>query len=688
MTERRRERAPRPDRDPTGTPDRSGGSARSGGSGRGAAPGAVRGTGADTVRELHADGRLLQAFPRLPRLLDGCGPDELDFAGRALAALDPDDVLAAHPRTPELRAALTARATVAGLLAPFTAETARHGLLLRPYTGGTGGYLRELADPGSPLYAHRPALTLCLLDPLTVWESVEEPWQPLDVAVAAARQQRLLAGLAEAHAAHAPEGATLVLNTVPLLRRFTHQLTGLRQRAELGGLWREFNAELLHMSDPGAGLAVLDLEPLTSGGVRADDPRLGAYAEAHCGAALLAAYAREAAHLARALRGDARKCLVLDLDGTLWDGVLAEEGPEGVRASGTLRGAAFGRFQRTVKQLASQGVLLAVCSKNDPGPVARALAGHPEFPLRAEDFVAVHADWGSKAEGVHRIAAELGIAPGAVVFADDTVVEREAVRAGVPGAAVVPLGAEPALHTEALLADGWFDTPALTDEDTARADRYRQRERRTRLQARTSDHQAFLDSLEIRAEVSPALDHETARLAQLSLRTNRFNLTGARLTEARVRELSRARGSLVLAVRAADRFGDDGVVGAVFGRTDAEGLHLDNLLMSCRVLGRGIEDAVLSGLLRAARDAGLPAVHGAWRAGRANASVRALYPAHGFEPADPAEAAAPAGPDAGFAPAHLRFRHRLERIPPVPPHVRLRLRLPQAEVETCTPSTT
>ncbi|MDJ1133927.1 HAD-IIIC family phosphatase [Streptomyces iconiensis] len=650
-----------------------------------------------TVRDLHARGELAREYPAVRGALARAGGRELDFAGRVLAQLDPGAVLAAHPGTPRVRIAVTGRATVGEVVPPLTAQAARHGLLVLPYVGGGGGYVGELGNPASALYAHEPEVTLCVLDPLTVWHAVEEPWQPLDVTVAAERQRKLLGELAAAHAAYAPRGATLVLNTVPLLRRFTHQLTGLAQRAELGGLWREFNADLLYMSDPGAGLAVLDLEPLIASGVRADDPRLGAYADAHCTTALLTAYASEAAHLVRALRGAAKKCLVLDLDGTLWDGVLAEEGPEGLSASGTLRGAAFGAFQRTVKQLASQGVLLAVCSKNDPEPVARALAEHPEFPLGADDFLTVVADWGSKAQGVRTIAARLGIAPESVVFADDTPFERETVHAGVPGAAVVPLDAEPALHIEHLLADGWFDTPTLTDEDRMRPSRYTQREERARFQAGATDHQAFLHSLDLRAEIAPARDHEAARLAQLSLRTNRFNLTGTRLTPARVRALAEGTDSLALTVRTADRFGDDGVIGAVFARIDAQGLHLENLVLSCRVLGRGIEEATLSGLLYAAQAAGLPAVHGTWRRTRANAALAALYPDHGFRPT-PGPPGAGAGPPASAGPPgatsgppgaeEAHFRHDLERIPPVPAHVRLRLRLTEAEVETCTPSRT
>ncbi|MEU9008789.1 HAD-IIIC family phosphatase [Streptomyces sp. NPDC048479] len=636
----------------------------------------ARGGAQQEFRALHSAGRLVDAYARIPELLARLDDGELDLAGRLLARLDPSDVLAAHPGTPSVRIAVTGRSTTAGLVPALTAQLARHGLLLIPYAGGSGGYVQDLADPASGLYAHEPDLTLCVLDPFTVWDRVRPPWQPYDTALEAERQRLLLAELGGAHAAHAPAGATLVLNTVPLLRRFTHQLTGLAQRAELGAIWREFNADLLRMTDPAAGVAVLDLEPLTAAGVRADDPRLGAYADAHCTAELLAGYAREAAHLARAQRGDAKKCLVLDLDGTLWDGILAEDGPEKVRAADSLRAGAFAGFRRTVEQLASQGVLLAVCSKNDPVPVARALAAHPDWPLSTDDFVSIVADWGSKAEGVRRIASDLGISPSAVVFADDSHFEREVVRAGVPGAAVVPLDGEPAHHTERLLADAWFDVPSVTEEDRGRAARYREREQRERRRAASKDYESFLRNLDIEVDAGPAASHETARIAQLSLRTNRFNLTGERLTGAQIQHIAQDPDALVLAVRAIDRFGDDGVVGAVFARTDGAGLHLENMVVSCRVLGRGIENAVLAGLLHAAREAHLPAVHAAWRPTVANEAQRAFCPAHGFRTTHESS-------------GEVRYLHALEELPPVPSHVRLRLRLTHdraQEVESCTPS--
>ncbi|MQY11662.1 hypothetical protein SRB5_17810 [Streptomyces sp. RB5] len=635
--------------------------------GTGTDAGALSGLG--ELRACARAGTLAERYPRVRPLLERLDDDALVLAGRLLARLSPAEVRAAHPGIETVRVAITGRCTLAELLPPLTAHLARHGLLLEPFVSGAGHY-RDLTDPGSVLYAHRPDVTLCVLDPVTVWDQITPPWQPYDVALALERERQRLTEAAATHARRAPDGSTLVFNTVPLLRRFAHQLTGLDRRAELGGIWREAGAQLLYLADPAAGLAVLDLEPVLASGIRADDPRLGAYAQAHASPAFLAAYAREAARLIASLRGGVRKCLVLDLDGTLWDGTLAEDGPTGVSASGSARAEAFGAFQRTVKQLASQGVLLAVCSKNDPGEVEAALTAHPEFPLGADDFVAVSAGWGSKAEGIQKIAADLGISPSSVVFADDTPFEREVVRAGVPGAAVIPLDADPALHPERLLAGGWFDLPSVTEEDAARPARYRERGERESSRARTADYAAFLRGLGVRAEVRPVREPEAARLAQLSQRTNRFNLTGARLTTGQVLKHAAAPGALALAVRAADRFGDDGLIGAVFGRAGGDGLRLDNVLMSCRVLGRGIEEAVLAGLLHAARDAGHPAVTVHWRPTRYNAALPGWLAGLGF---------AAAGRD--------RYRHPLHDLPEVPAHVDLRLTLDPEGGTGCSAST-
>lgn len=414
------------------------------------------GGGLDRLRELRAQGLLEKTYDRLAALLcdEALGDDDLVRAGRLLAALDPGAVLAHHPDTPVVTVAVTGQSTVGRLLDPLTAELARHGMLLRALAGDHGTWVRDLAEPAAAFGDTPPDLTLCLLDAETVFCEVPVPWRPADVEAAAERVLDRLDGLA-AGFAH----GLLVLNTLPLPSRYSHQLIDHRSRAALGARWREFNARLLRLGERHPGLVVIDLDPLIADGGPAMDPRMATYAKEQLSAPLLAAYAREAGHLARALRGRVRKALVLDLDNTLWDGVLDEDGPDGIAAAGTLRGEAYGAFQRCVKQLGSQGVLLAVSSKNDESQVLRVLRGHPDMVLREADFVTISANWLPKAGNLTDIARHLGLGADALVFADDSPAERAEVRDGAPQVAVVPLDEEPALHVTRLLRDGWFDTP-------------------------------------------------------------------------------------------------------------------------------------------------------------------------------------------------------------------------------------
>ncbi|MCM2421603.1 HAD-IIIC family phosphatase [Streptomyces sp. RKAG293] len=636
-------------------------------------------TGLERLRELKALGRLEAEYDRVAPLLAELTDDpgtsaaaDLPRAGRLLAGLDRAAVLAAHPGTPVVTVAVTGQSTVAQLVDPLTAELARHGLLLRPVLGDHGAYLHDLTSEQGLFHGLEADLSLCLLDAETVFSEVPLPWDVAALSRAADDVLERLTGLAAEHARLAGTadgtGGTLVLNTLPLLRRHTHQLVDHRSRAQLGVVWREFNAALLRLTERFPGLAVIDLDPLIAETGPVSDPRLAGYAKAQYTAPLLAAYAREAAHLARSLRGMTKKCLVLDLDDTLWDGILGDAGADGIAAAGTLRGEAFGAFQRTVKQLGSQGVLLAVSSKNDAEPVLAVLRDHPDMVLRETDFVQVNANWQPKDGNVADIADRLGIGLDSLVLADDSPAERAQVRHGAPQVSVVPLDDEPALHVTRLLADGWFDTPRLTDEDRARTGQYRVERERRELREGSGSHADFLRELKVGVQLSAPLPHEFARLAQLTQRTNQFNLTGLRLAQADLEARAADPRQLVLAARATDRFGDNGLVGAVLGHRAADGLHLDNIWLSCRVLARGIEQGCVAVLLERARDAGLTAVHARYRPTAKNHRVRDFYPSLGFE-----EVFEELGEDGNGG--GVLLRHDLRTVPPVPDHLTIDARL-------------
>ncbi|WP_042432488.1 HAD-IIIC family phosphatase [Streptacidiphilus anmyonensis] len=617
----------------------------------------------ERLRSLHAGGRLAAEYPGLHRLLAplGAGDPALAKAGRLLARLDPEDVLAHRPDTPAVSVAVTGSGTLGALAPSLCAEFARHGLLPRLAVADYDTWQVDLRDPAGVPHAPETDLALVLLDASVVFDRLPAVWSAADaveaVAATGAEIEALVRGFLSG------SRATLVLNTLPLTRLYTHRLVDLRSRAALGAAWHGLNSRLLGLGAESERVVVLDLDVLLAEGGPLCDPRLAAYAGEELGEELLARVAREVGHLARALTGRTRKVLVLDLDNTLWDGVLGEDGAEGIAARTTLRGEAFGRVQRLARQLGSQGVLLAVCSKNDRGPVLEVLRDHPDMQLREADFVAVQADWAPKNKGLEEIAERLGLGLDSFVFADDSAFETGLVAAALPQVAVVPLGAEPALAPGLLLADGWFDTLELTEADRERTARYRVEAARSDLREAATSVEEYLRQLGVRVSVDRAHLGDVGRLAQLTQRTNQFNLTTQRLTAAEVRSMTEDPARLVLTVRSSDRFGDDGVVGALFARRGQGGLRVENLLLSCRVLGRGIERAVVAAALDHAKAEGLAEVTASYRATSRNHRVADFWPSVDFAPVD--------GPQENGRQDSLTFRHPLDRPLELPEHVRL-----------------
>ncbi|QXJ23893.1 HAD-IIIC family phosphatase [Actinomadura graeca] len=628
-------------------------------------------TGIGQISAWLRSGRLAERYPEVPGLLTGLDAGELAHAGRLLSRLDPDEVARSHPGVPSVTVAITGHGTLAPLVPALTAELARHGLLLRPAAGDFDGYVFELSDPGSALYAADPDLALCVLDPAVVFDEVAAPWRPEDVERVLAGKLRLIEGLAGRFTGTAR--GTLVLNTLPLPSQFTAQLTDHRSRARLGAAWREAGAALLRLSEAHESLVTIDLDALVAEGIPVTDPRMDLYARMHLSAELLGRYAREIGHLARHLTGRTKKCLVVDLDGTLWGGVLGDDGPEGIEVGDGRRGEAFSAFQRTVKQIGSQGVLLAAVSKNDPEPVRQVLREHPGMVLREDDFVRVVANWRPKHDNLAELARGLNIGVDSLVFADDSDFERGLVRRELPGVAVIDLDGEPALHAGRLLADGWFDSRDLTAEDRARPARYREDLARRDFLDTFDSLEGYLAELDVRVRLEPVTEAQVPRVSQLTLRTNQFNLTTRRLQPADVRALAADPDASVLAVHSADRFGDNGLVGAVFLRRDGSVLRIDNFLLSCRVFSRGIEQACLAAVLRHAAATDATAVLAGYRPTAKNGKVRDFYPRQGFRRVggdgvdDHDETGDGGNGDGGAA----EFRHDLRSIAAAPAHLRL-----------------
>ena len=292
----------------------------------------------------------------------------------------------------------------------------------------------------------------------------------------------------------------------------------------------------------------------------------------------------------RALALKRKKCLVLDLDNSLWGGVLGEDGIDGIQVDGDYPGKAYHYWQEGLKELERNGVILAICSKNNQTDV-EALFAAREMPLSLKDFACMRINWNDKATNIREIAQELNIGLDSMVFVDDNPTERELIRQQLPMVSVPEWPGQPyelpLFYTR--LVNEYFSVYTLTDEDKQKTEQYRQNANRAQAQAQFTDMEDFLRSLEMKLTIAPATDITIPRIAQMTQKTNQFNLTTKRYTESDIRLLL-DNGAQIWTLAVADRFGDNGITGLMILKPD-NGWNIDTLLMSCRVLGKGIEEA-------------------------------------------------------------------------------------------------
>jgi FkbH-like protein len=332
-----------------------------------------------------------------------------------------------------------------------------------------------------------------------------------------------------------------------------------------------------------------------------------------------------------AARGKARKCLVLDLDNTVWGGVIGDDGISGiVIGNGNPTGEAFLAVQRLALALRQRGVLLAVSSKNEEAAARAPFQSHPEMLLRESHIAVFQANWIDKASNLRSIANTLNIGLDALVLLDDNPAERALIRRELPEVAVPDLPTDPAHYPRILAWAGYFETVSYSTEDAERAQYYASNAKRAELAATTTDMDGYLASLEMVMTVLPFGPIGRSRIAQLINKTNQFNLTTRRYTEQQVAALEEDQTVVALQVRLTDTFGDNGMISVVIGIPDGDVLDIDTWLMSCRVLNRGVERALLNVLVGIARARGYKHLRGHYRPTQKNDLVREHYGRLGF----------------------------------------------------------
>jgi FkbH-like protein len=395
---------------------------------------------------------------------------------------------------------------------------------------------------------------------------------------------------------------------------------------------QDLNRRLRAIARERRGVYVLDYEALQARAGREDwsDERKWIMMRLPFAAASLNRMAREWLRFLEALRGRPCKVLVTDLDNTLWGGVLGEDGINGIKVGPDYPGAMYLAVQRALLDLSRRGIILAVASKNNLPEALEALSQRPEMLLRARHFAALRIGWGDKATAIREIAEELNVGVDSVAFLDDSPRERQQVRMALPEVRVLPLPEDPAGFASAIRNCAFFERVQISKDDQARARYYQEQKQRAELKNEASSIDDFYRSLGQIVEITPVTERTVARVAQLTQKTNQFNLTTRRYTEQQISAFVARPDWQAYSIRVRDRFGDNGIVGVALVHGDGKTVELDTLLLSCRVIRRTVETGVIAFLAEECHRRGVERLQGWFNPTKKNAPAADFYAAHGF----------------------------------------------------------
>jgi FkbH-like protein len=527
------------------------------------------------------------------------------------------------------RLGLISNATTDFIVPPLVATAARHGLSLECVETPFGLAIQSALDPSSILYQSKLDAVLVAIDyrGLPLAPALGDAKQEEAICEAAMDQIRLIRDAVHANA-HVPCIFQTLARPVELsFGSFDLALPGTER-----SLVDRFNRALASMTGASEDL-LLDVAGLaeTVGLAQWHDPGLWNLGKIPFSNDFLPLYADVVGRLLGALRGKSRRCLILDLDNTLWGGVIGDDGLEGIAlAQGDAQGEAFLTVQRTALALRSRGIVLAVSSKNQDDTARLPFREHAEMLLRENHIAVFQANWNDKATNIKAIAEELSLGLESMVFLDDNPVERGLVREMLPEVAVPELPDDPSLYARTLIASGYFESISFSTEDRQRAEFYQDNAQRLTLQKQAGDIQGYLRSLQMTISFAPFDAVGRSRIAQLINKSNQFNLTTQRYTEAEVADLETNPNAWTLQVRLRDTFGDNGMISVIICKRDADAWEIDTWLMSCRVLMRGVEQAVLNEIARNASEAGIVELRGKYIPSSRNELVKDHYAKLGF----------------------------------------------------------
>lgn len=451
-------------------------------------------------------------------------------------------------------------------------------------TKGYGTWVQEIINPDSGLYSFGPETVFIIIDGEEMFKGQSKNKSTIDMNI----------NYIEEAVKNNPDITFFVSNIDLCTRRIESAKSGLNER-RLEFLWEE---GLFWLSSKYRNVYVFDLKSIIE-----DKGREEFYSRKlwYLGGIKFSMKAEKSLeqYLNRcvgSIKGIRKKCLVLDLDNTLWGGIVGEVGSEGIELSDYKEGARYKDFQRRLKQIKDLGIILAVASKNNFDDAIKVIREHKHMVLQEEDFVALKINWDLKSQNIRDLSEELNIGLDSIVFIDDNPVERESVKRELPEVTVpdFPQDTSELLDFAIELYNNYFYTLSTTDEDTAKTKIYRQNMKRRDEQKSCASYEDFLRSLETKIEIRRISAENIQRASQLTQKTNQFNLTTKRYSERELLALINEKDFGGFVVYVNDRFGDNGMVSVVITKHKTKGeVELDTFLLSCRVMGRFIEDQII-----------------------------------------------------------------------------------------------
>ncbi len=524
--------------------------------------------------------------------------------------------------------------TVEPIVPLLRSEAFAYGIDLEVHVGDFNTYVQDMLDSESSLYRFTPnAVVLAARTD----QAAPELWRDFgDLAPEAAQQaaERVVRGYEQWIGAFRKHSqAALIIHS---LERPSSPSLGIlddQSEASQSGLFRQINRELRRIAEGFHGIYMLDYDALVArhGSEHWHDERKWLTARLPIAASYLLHMAREWMRFIVPLSGRIAKVLVVDLDNTLWGGVIGEDGMTGIKVGPEYPGAAYQALHRALLDLSRKGILLAVCSKNNLDDAMEALEKHPGMLVRAKHFAAMRINWTDKAQNLREIAHELNVGIDSLAFLDDNPFEREQVRAALPEVTVIDLGKNPLEYASAVRNCAAFERLTLSSEDQQRTEMYAAQKQRAGAEQNFQSKEDFFRFLEQEAELESVTDLTLARIAQLTQKTSQFNLTTRRYTEPQIAEMAKTPDWHIFSIRVRDRFGDHGLVGVAIAHDEGEQCEVDTFLLSCRVIGRTVETALLAHLAKSAAQRGRKRLVGWFLPTKKNAPARDFYPQHGFE---------------------------------------------------------